>query len=145
MDLIASFPQYASDVLIMTVKLAYPLWVSFKSIKSTGSSDDTTWLIYWVVVAVESFIEAYVLPFVAWVPFFMLLRLLFYIWLQLPVFNGSILIFNKYVRPFFEKHKSELNAVTSTDSEEAEIVKKQVQREISAAYKEILEAIEKDK
>lgn len=143
MQALANFGNYAAELLTTTLKVAYPTYASYKAIKTETSSDDTIWLIYWVVIAVESFIEAYLLPFVSWVPFFMLLRLLFYIWLQLPVFNGSILLFRRYIEPFFEKHSKEMNAVTSTDSDDAKDMKAQVKQEISAAYKEILEAIEK--
>ena len=142
MDLIASFPQYASDVLIMTVKLAYPLWVSFKSIKSTGSSDDTTWLIYWVVMSIASFAEIYLVPFVQWVPFFMLARLLFYIWLQLPVCNGSIIIFKKFIQPFFSKNKEVFEAITVENSNDAVGTVNEVYAKLGQVYEDIKKSLD---
>ena len=142
MDLIASFPQYASDLLIITVKVAYPLWASFKAIKSTGSSDDTTWLIYWVVMSLASFAECYLVPFVQWVPFFMLARLVFYIWLQLPVCNGSIFLFKKLVYPFFKNNKAVMEAVTIEDSKDATQTIADIRKLLRKAYFEILAALE---
>ena len=64
MQALANFGNYAAELLTTILKVAYPTYASYKAIKTEESSDDTTWLIYWVVVAVESFIEAYLLPFV---------------------------------------------------------------------------------
>ena len=142
MELLTSFPQYASDVLIITVKVAYPLWASFKAIKSTGSSDDTTWLIYWVAMSLASFAECYLVPFVQWVPFFMLARLIFYIWLQLPVCNGSIFLFKKLVLPFFQENKAVMEAVTIEDSKDAAQTFTDIHKTLAAAYLEIKESLE---
>ena len=105
MEYLGYFGQYVSDVITISVKCLYPAYVSFKAIKSEGKDDDSTWLIYFVVMALSSFIETYLVPFVSWVPCFMLARILYYIWLQLPYFNGSVFLFKKIFQPFFVQHK----------------------------------------
>ena len=52
MGYISEFSSYASNVLALVLKLTYPTYMSFKAIKSNRENDDTTWLIYWAVVAV---------------------------------------------------------------------------------------------
>ena len=143
MEYLSRFGIYCSELLTTTLKVAYPTYASYKAIITETGGDDTTWLIYWVVVAVETFIESYAMPFVSWVPFFMLLRLLLYIWLQLPIFNGSVVLFKKFVQPFFESKATVMNIVTYT-GEDGKIAREKARKARREAYEEILAAIEND-
>ena len=134
--------QYASDVLLVLVKVAYPTYASFKAIRSKEGKDDTTWLIYWVVLAVFSFIESYIIPFVSWIPFFMLLRLLSYIWFQLPFFNGSVLLFRKYIMPFFQKNEKIMESVTISDSKDLQSTLNDMSLSLNQVYLRILNSLE---
>ena len=142
MELLSSFPQYASDLLTISVKLAYPFWASFKAITSPDGNDDTTWLIYWVVLAITSFAECYLVPFVQWVPFFMLARLIFYIWLQLPVCNGSIFLFTKFIKPFLSKNSALLEKITIEDSKDATGTFTEICTKLNSVYTEIKQSLE---
>ena len=138
MQYLADFGIYASNLLATALKVVYPAYASYKAIVSDDKDDDTTWLVYWVVVAVESFVEAYLIPFVSWVPFFMLVRVLFYVWLQLPIFNGSIVLFKKFIRPFFEENKTTFNTIVHVEDEADKIQKIKRRKEIRIAYYKIL-------
>ena len=142
MHYLSELGLYASNLLATTLKVAYPTWASYKAIVSEEDSDDTTWLIFWVVVAIETFIESYVIPFVSWVPYFMIVRVLFYVWLQMPIFNGSIIIYKKFVKPFFEENSETLNAIINVDSEEAKRKKIKARKEMRLAYFKILASID---
>ena len=107
MDFLYSFEHYFSSILIFLIQILYPIYRSIKALDTDHGSDDTEWLIYWVVWAFLSFIEEYFLSFLSFVPFFMILRVLFYIWLQIPIFNGSFVIFNKFIHPFFSQNFDE--------------------------------------
>lgn len=141
MEYISDFSSYSSNVLALVLKLSYPTYMSFKAIKSNRENDDTTWLIYWVVVAVESFIASYVIPFVSWVPFFMILRILFYIWLQIPVFNGSVILFNNFIKPFFTQNEEILNKIIPGDPESARKAREEIRRSIDETYNQIYASI----
>ena len=145
MEYLSRFGMYCSELLTMTLKVAYPTYASHKAICTEGTSDDTTWLIYWVVVAVQMFIEAYVFPFVSWVPFFMLLRLLFHIWLQIPIFNGSVVIFKRFVQPFFEENETFMNVVTNANEEDVKAAREKRRKARREAYEKILKSIENPK
>lgn len=93
--------NYFSNAFIFLLKTAYPVYSTFKLINSNAEINDTKWLIYWVIFAFFSFIESYILRFVSYIPFFMICQVLFYIWLQLPLFNGSTILFNKFIKPIF--------------------------------------------
>ncbi|KAH0794206.1 receptor expression-enhancing protein 5-like [Histomonas meleagridis] len=138
MQYLADFGLYASNLLATALKVVYPAYASYKATISENKDDDTTWLIYWVVVAVESFIEAYLIPFVSWVPFFMIVRVLFYVWLQLPIFNGSIVLFKRFIRPFFEENASTFNTIVRVEGEEDKAKKIKQRKELRMAYYKIL-------
>ncbi|OHS94460.1 TB2/DP1, HVA22 family protein [Tritrichomonas foetus] len=145
MEYLLSFGNYASNLLTLVLKISYPTYASFKAIRSEEGNDDTTWLIYWVVVAVESFIGSYLLPFVSWVPFFMIARVLFYVWLQIPIFNGSVILFNKFVKPFFEENQEVLNEIIPGDDQAAAEAKLRRNQSILQAYQDIYDSIGKTK
>ena len=135
------FGLYASDILILLVKFIYPSYASFKAIESPGDVDDTTWLIYWVVASIFTFCEIYILPFVSWVPFFMLARLLLYIWLQLPFFNGSIFLFNKFIKPFFNKNSSIFDKFLANNDQGLSKTVEEFKQVLAETYHEILTAV----
>ena len=145
MEYLSRFGMYCAELLSMSIKVAYPTYASYKAICTEAGSDDTTWLIYWVVVAVQLFIEAYAFPFVSWIPFFMMVRLLFQIWLQLPIFNGSVVLFKRFIQPFFEENETFMNVVTQSDTEDAKEVREKHRKAVREAYEKILRSIEHPK
>jgi hypothetical protein len=130
--------NYLSGLIITIIKFAYPTYASYKAIRSEISNDDQSWLVYWTIIGFESFFESYIIPFLAWVPFFMLLRIVFYIWLQLPFFNGSIVIFKKFVQPFFEN--SSLVGVVPGDKR-SRAARRAEARRLFAVYQEIRDSL----
>ena len=92
-------------------------------------------------MAIASFCETYILPLVQWVPFFMLARLLFYIWLQLPVCNGSIFLFKKLVVPFFKENKSVMEAVTIENADDATSTLTEVITHLDKVFNEIKDSL----
>lgn len=141
MGFLGELGQYLSNMILTTVKIAYPAYASFKAIKTEGKDDDTFYLINWVVVAIITFCETYVVPFLQWVPFFMLLRLLLYIWLQLPYFNGSMIIFKNYIRPFFEENKAAMDRIDQIGSKEGNLKIKKASKSFFDKYDEVYKAI----
>jgi hypothetical protein len=100
---LGDFSIYFTNLVITFIKFGYPMYGSYKALRTQGEGDDRAWMIYWTIIGLESFVEAYVVPFLCWIPFFMVVRVLFYLWLQIPIFNGSVIIFRKWVQPYFEE------------------------------------------
>lgn len=141
MSVLIQFAQHCCTVLTFCVKVSYPTYASFKAIKSDGDDDDTTWLIYWVIFGVLSFAEIYLIPFVQWVPFFMLARLCVYIWLQMPVMNGSIYLFQKIVKPFFNENQAIFEKITIEDSGDLTNTIIDAKKSLGAVYEEIYSSL----
>ena len=145
MNLLLGIGNYAADLLTLVLKISYPTYMSFKAIKSEEKNDDVVWLIYWVVVAIESFIGSYLLPFISWVPFFMIVRVLFYVWLQIPIFNGSVIIFKRFIKPFFEENKETFDEFIVGDAETKEKARIERNQSLYENYQEIYNFIDSKK
>jgi len=96
---------YAAQLLCNAISVAYPAYISIRAIESSCKIDDTKWLTYWVLYATFSVIEFFSLFLTNFIPFYFLLKCIFFIWCMLPIENnGSIIIYNRIIRPQFVKH-----------------------------------------
>ncbi|KAJ6248820.1 receptor expression-enhancing protein [Anaeramoeba flamelloides] len=85
----------------------------------TFSDDDTELLIYWTVVGFFSFLESYANILVSWLPFYYELKILFFIWLQLPWFDGSHFLWENIILPYLNKHEKKIDQQVEKGGKEA--------------------------
>ncbi|XP_052735958.1 HVA22-like protein f isoform X2 [Vigna angularis] len=84
------------------VMLLYPLYASMKAIESPSTLDDQQWLTYWVLYSFLTLFELSTHRILCWFPIWGYLKLVFCIWLVLPMFNGAAYIYEKYVRQYIK-------------------------------------------
>ncbi|VDP90346.1 unnamed protein product [Echinostoma caproni] len=97
---------------IQIVRIAYFLTFScsIKALETFDKEDDTKWLTYWVVFATVSVIEAFTDIFFYWIPLYSLLKCCVFLFLMTPTKpNGSIMIYEKLIRPYILKHEKKLD------------------------------------
>lgn len=94
---------------------AYPLYASFKALRTEETDDDTQWLTYWVVYGFFTVIESFADIFlVRWIPMYHLMKLFFLLWCMLPSTCGATIIYEKILVPHvFEKYESQIDASAS--------------------------------
>ncbi|RXM93788.1 Receptor expression-enhancing protein 6 [Acipenser ruthenus] len=91
-----------------------------KAIESSNKEDDTKWLTYWVVYGIFSVAEFFSDIFLYWFPFYYAGKCLFLLWCMAPVaWNGSQILYNRLVRPFFLKHQASVDSVVNELSGQA--------------------------
>lgn len=89
---------------------------SQQAIESNDKSDDTQWLMYWVVFAFFSVLEFFSDILVGWVPFYWLLKCVFLLWCMSPL-DGSSFIYYKIILPYFLKHESKIDNLVKKGQE----------------------------
>ncbi|XP_045473541.1 receptor expression-enhancing protein 5 isoform X1 [Harmonia axyridis] len=101
---------FAAQLVCNFVGFIYPAYASMKALESKNKDDDTKWLTYWVVFACFSVIEFFADFIVGWFPLYWLVKCSVFIWLMVPgSLNGSIILYNKFIRSYFLKHQKSVD------------------------------------
>ncbi|EDS33110.1 conserved hypothetical protein [Culex quinquefasciatus] len=97
---------YAAQILCNAIGVAYPAYVSMKAIETRTKEDDTKWLTYWVIYGVLSVFEHVSLFLVQAIPFYWLLKCVFFIWCMVPIENnGANFMYHRVILPYFKKYE----------------------------------------
>ncbi|ESZ99193.1 hypothetical protein SBOR_0400 [Sclerotinia borealis F-4128] len=84
----------------------FPVFASYKALKTSDPALLTPWLMYWVVLAIALFAESWVGFILVWIPFYSWFRLGFLLYLILPQSQGARVLYQTYVHPWL--HNNEL-------------------------------------
>ncbi|EOX92979.1 hypothetical protein QUC31_003919 [Theobroma cacao] len=120
------------------VMLLYPLYASIRAIETPSMVDDQQWLTYWIIYSLITLFELSFWKILAWLPFWPYMKLLFCMWLVLPIFNGAAYIYEKYIRKYIR-----LGGFGSSISTYTEDQRKILQMISSDARKYVAEYIDK--
>ncbi|KHJ31731.1 putative hva22 family tb2 dp1 protein [Erysiphe necator] len=83
----------------------FPVFASYKALKTSDPSLLTPWLMYWVVLACALFIESWTTFILCWIPFYSWIRLCFLLYLILPQTQGANVLYISHVHPFLQKNE----------------------------------------
>lgn len=123
-----------------TVTVLYPALHSIRAIESEDDKDDKIWLSYWMIFGIFNVLETF-FGFIFWIiPYWSWVRLGFFIWLLLPQFNGSLVVYESVFRPLLKanqdliKHYADL--ATKSVSNAGETLKSQAASAAADAMKD---------
>ncbi|VDQ01085.1 unnamed protein product [Trichobilharzia regenti] len=95
---------YGTSFLANLIGFIYPAYRSIKALETADKADDTKWLTYWVVFAAFSVVESFTDIFFYWCSFFL--------FMMIPTSpNGSILIYQKVIRPHILAHEKDIDKI----------------------------------
>ncbi|ONI17626.1 hypothetical protein PRUPE_3G170400 [Prunus persica] len=75
-------------------------YASMRAIESPSALDDQQWLTYWVIYSFITLFELSCWKVLAWIPIWPYMKLLFCMWLVLPIYNGAAYIYENIVRKY---------------------------------------------
>ncbi|KAK5134842.1 ER membrane protein DP1/Yop1 [Meristemomyces frigidus] len=96
------FFNIAGEFLVNTAGFAIPAYYSLGALFSSGKTDDTQWLTYWVVYAFLTVVES-AINAVYWFPFYYTFKFVFIMWMALPQTGGAQIMFRSLLQPLFAR------------------------------------------
>ena len=105
------------SIITNLVGTLYPAFWTIKSIEKNYTVEQKNWLTYWAVFAFFVLIDMFSPIIVKFVPFYLVLKILFLIWMFMPGFYGCNFIYNKIVKKIFQKYEKILDELLK-DAEE---------------------------
>ena len=109
--------EYGSCLISDGLGFIYPAYMSFKALESPDFNDDKLWLTYWVVYAFMALYRVTLGQVFRIIPFYDLLRLLFYIYLFHPKTEGAVTLYDSLFKPMILLYETE-EQITEEKKEE---------------------------
>ncbi|KAJ4423072.1 hypothetical protein N0V82_002201 [Gnomoniopsis sp. IMI 355080] len=103
-----------AKLLSSIASFLFPLFASYKALKTSDPAQLTPWLMYWVVLACALLVESWTEWFLMWIPLYPYVRLLFLLYLVLPQTQGARIIYTTYVHPYLEDNESSIEDLIAT-------------------------------
>ena len=72
------------NIICVLLTCIYPMYASIKAIETEESDDDKKWLCFWCIFGIFQTIEMFFGFFLSYVPYYMFIRLGFFIFLMAP-------------------------------------------------------------
>ena len=120
-------------ILLTTVTVLFPAVHSIRAIESEGKDDDKIWLTYWMVFGVFNVAETFFGFVFYFIPYWEWIRLVLFIWLLVPQFNGSKYLYDNVVRKLLNDNKELIQKWINKATSAAEAAKKEGLAQASAA------------
>ncbi|KAJ5881903.1 TB2/DP1/HVA22-related protein [Penicillium soppii] len=108
-----------ADIMSSVITIFFPVFASFKALRSSDPSQLAPWLMYWVVLSVIIWAESWTFFIIGWFPFYSWIRLFFLSYLVLPQTQGARFLYQDYVDPFLAHHEKEIEEMIGRTHERA--------------------------
>lgn len=93
--------------------IGFPVYSSFKAIESKDKTEQEQWLCYWAAYGCFASLETFADRLLSWFPGYYHAKLLFLIWLQLPLTGGARYILTSHLRPVLHKYEGLLDRIVN--------------------------------
>lgn len=110
---------FVADSLTTTTSVLFPIFASYKAIRTSDPAQLTPWLMYWTTLSLFLAGESFAYPIVSWLPFYSWMRLGVHLYLVMPGQQGSVYLYQTYIHPYLEQHERSIDRFISDSHERA--------------------------
>jgi len=89
----------------------WPVYQSFKALRTKSTGDDQFWLTYWVVYGTLALFESLIDGAFFWLPAYFVLKIVFLVWCFHPGSKGALVIYQRVLQPLFGQIEAKVEAV----------------------------------
>ena len=107
--LILSGIRVLGPYMISLIGILCPIYLNFKSFERFEKDDDKYFLKYWVIFGLLNMFDIFGSFIINRIPMYYAIKLVFLIWMFLPNFQGSILVYDFVIDPLFNKYEKMLD------------------------------------
>ncbi|XP_031434628.1 receptor expression-enhancing protein 3a [Clupea harengus] len=98
-----------SRAVVLVFGTLYPAYYSYKAVRTKNVKEYVRWMMYWIVYALYTVVEAITDTSLSWFPLYYELKVAFVIWLLSPYTRGASLIFRKFLHPLLASREREID------------------------------------
>lgn len=102
-------PQATNTSTSSITSILFPIYASYKAIRTGDPTDLAPWLMYWTTLSLFLLVESHLYFILYWVPFYSWMRLGVHLYLVMPGKQGSVYIYQAYVHPWLESHERQID------------------------------------
>ncbi|OAF71243.1 hypothetical protein A3Q56_00991 [Intoshia linei] len=101
---------FLSRIFILIFGVAYPLYASYKTIKTKNVKLHVSWMMYWIVFSIFHIIEFVTDIFFSWLPLYYEIKIIFLLWLLSGTTRGSSILYKKFIHPWFVQKENDIDS-----------------------------------
>ncbi|KAL2083653.1 hypothetical protein ACEWY4_021426 [Coilia grayii] len=95
--------------IVLVFGTLYPAYYSYKAVRTKNVKEYVRWMMYWIVYALYTVVEAITDTCLSWFPLYYELKVAFVIWLLSPYTRGASLIYRKFLHPLLASKEREID------------------------------------
>ncbi|QDS75457.1 hypothetical protein FKW77_004161 [Venturia effusa] len=119
-----------ADLLTIVTTVFFPVFASYKALRTSDPAQLTPWLMYWVVLSIVNLFENTFSFILTWIPFYSWIRFGGHIYLVLPGKQGATQIYQTYVHPFLSEYEQDIDVFISNAHERAKVMGLQYMKQL---------------
>ncbi|KMU78306.1 HVA22 domain containing membrane protein [Coccidioides immitis RMSCC 3703] len=108
-----------ADLLSSVLTVLFPIFASYKALRTSDVSQIAPWLMYWVVLSIVLLVESWTFFIVGWFPFYSWIRLFALSYLVLPQTQGAKKLYLERVDPFLHQYERQIEEFIGETHERA--------------------------
>ena len=118
-------------IICALLTCVYPMLCSIKTIEGDNEDETTKWLSFWTVFGFFQIIEMFAGFILNFIPYYGLIRILFFLYLMAPQTNGAFTFYSVVLKPYLRAHEKDIQAFIAKVQAQAEEAKKQGLNKVS--------------